>query len=326
VNPVAMLQRVCVGALLATLLWSGSTSAQNWPDRPVRIVVPFAVGSFTDTYARQFAQKLSDKLRASFVVEAKGGADGIIGVDFVAKSAPDGYTILFAGGAPLALNPAIYKTLPYDALNDFAAISYLGETGYYMIVPARSTHRSFADLVNASKKQAKAVSIGGGNSNALLGVELFQLLTRSEVTSVPYKSAAAGLTEMLGGNIDAMMVDAGFAATQLRSNTVRGLAVTTPKRSALFPDVPTSTEAGYPDLQVIRGWFGSWAPARTPTPILDRLNAAFTEAKVELAQVIRDAGNSMDAAGPSREEFARFHREDIERFKKLVRDAKVPLK
>lgn len=322
----AFLRRIrVIGVVLAMALASAS-QAQNWPERPVRIVVPFAVGSFTDTYARQFAQRLSEKLRGSFVVEAKGGAAGIIGVDFVAKSAPDGYTILFAGGAPLAVNPAIYKSLPYDALNDFAPIAYLGETGYYMIVPPRSPHRSFAELVAAGKARPNAISIGGGNSNALLGVELFKLLIGTEVTSVPYKAAGAGLTEMLGGNIDAMIVDAGFAAGQLRANAVRGLAITTPRRSVLFPDIPTVNEVGYPDLQVIKGWFGSWAPARTPVAILDRLNAAFTESKAEMAQQIRNAGNSMDAAGPSREDFGRFHREDIERFRKLIRDARVPLK
>jgi len=254
-------------------------SAQDYPAKPVRIVVPYSAGGNADILGRTLAQKLGDALKQPFVVENHAGANGGIGTDFVAKSVPDGYTLLVTASGPITVNPTLYKSVPYDALKDFAPISECAVYQYVLVTLATSPWKTIADIVAAARAKPGAVSYGStgvGGGNHLSG-ELFALATGSQLTHVPYKGSAPALADLLGGQLSMMFDTVITSVPQIRAGKLRAFAVSSGKRASSLPDVPTMQESGYPGVGTI-AWQALFAPGAVPKEVLDALFKATVQA------------------------------------------------
>jgi tripartite-type tricarboxylate transporter receptor subunit TctC len=283
VLPVLRVLRV-LRVLLACLLCSafglhGSSYAQsNWPNKPVRIIVPFAAGSFTETAARAIAAELSNQMGQPFIVETKGGAGSTLGTDVVAKSAPDGYTLLVTDNS-YAVSSALYPKLPYDPDKDIQKISTIAEAPAVIMVKSDAPYKTLKDLVDAAQKQPKALTYGSGGqgSSAHLAIEWFLSSVNAEMTHIPYKGVAAALVDLMAGRIDVGLASAGSSAQHIKGGRLRGLAVVGKERHSLIPEVPTFTEAGYGNYQMVY-WFGLMAPAHMPPAVVQRLQQGVARA------------------------------------------------
>ena len=310
---------------LAAML-SGTAQAQDYPARPVRLVVPYAAGGNADIFGRTLAQKLGDALKQPFVVENRAGANGGIGADFVAKSAPDGYTLLVTANGPIVVNPVLYAKVPYDPVRDFAPIAQCTVYQYVLVTLAASRFNSIADLVDAARARPGAVSYGStgiGGGNHLAG-ELFALATRTQLTHVPYKGSAPALADLLGGQLTFMFDTVITSVPQIRAGKLRAFAVSSLKRASALPDVPTLDEAGIRGFDISQ-WQGVLAPAGTPKTIIDRLNAEIVKslrAPEVRERLVTQGGNEIVTGSP--EEFAALIKNDLQMYAKLIKDAKVP--
>src|SRR5258707_3305997 len=231
--------------LLLGLIASPAT-AQEYPAKPVRVVVPYVAGGNADIWARILAQKLSENLKQAFVVENKPGANGGIGTDFVAKSAADGYTLLAVASGPIVVNPVLYAKVPYDPVRDFAPVAQCTVYQYVLVTLAGSSIRGIADLIDAARARPGAVSYGStgiGGGNHLAG-ELFALATGTQLTHVPYKRSAPALADLLGGQLTFMFDTVITSVPQIRAGKLRAFAVSSGKRASSLPEVPTMQEAG----------------------------------------------------------------------------------
>lgn len=263
-----------------------SAQAQTpWPSKPVRIIVPFAAGSFTDTAARAIALELSTELGQPFIVESRGGAGSTLGTDIVAKAAPDGYTLLVTDNS-FAISSALYDKLPYEPTKDIIKVSAVAESPAVLMVRKDFPAKTLKELVDLARKQPQKLTYGSGGqgSSAHLGMELFFSEAKAEATHVPYKGIAAAFVDLIAGHIDAGLASAGSSAGHIKNGKVRGLAVTGKARHPLLPDVPTFAEAGFPGYNMTY-WFGVMAPAGVPVAILRRLQQGVARA-VEQPKVI----------------------------------------
>ena len=295
--------------------------AQNYPNKPVRLVLPYPPGGGTDVIARPLAQKLGEYLGQQVIVDNRGGAGGNIGMEFVAKSPPDGYTLLLALSAQFAVNPALYPRLPYDPVKDYAPISLLANAPYLLIVhpsvPAKSV-RELITLVKAHPGQL-AYSSSGSGSGAHLAGEMFRSLAHVVITHVPYKGAGPAMPDLIAGQVQMSFVTYTASAPHLQSGRLRALGVTTAQRSPALPDLPAIAEtlAGYNSAV----WYGFAAPAGTPREIVARLNS-------EVLRVLAapDFRNRITIAavapiGSTPEEFGSFISSEIVRWAKVVKDS-----
>ena len=260
--------------ILATLAAAATPSAFAQADRiegPIRIVLPFGPGSGTDVYARIVAQQLGTALGVTTVIDNKPGANGILAAEAVARAKPDGTTLLFTTNTTHAANPHLVKELRYDPVKDFAPISKMGNLTFFVLVPGGSPYRTMAELVEAARKAPGTVSYGAANSFGMVSGSKLGKNAGVEFLRVPYKSSPQITTDLLGGQIQFAFVDLAAAAPLVKSGKVRALAVLADKRFASLPDVPTMTEAGFPGFNVV-AWFGMFAPAGTPAPIVNRIN------------------------------------------------------
>ncbi|MFA5490048.1 MAG: tripartite tricarboxylate transporter substrate binding protein [Candidimonas sp.] len=253
----------------------GLTSASSqpaWPSQPVRIVVPFAAGSLTDTAARALARELSVQLDEQFVVENRGGAGGIIGTDIVAKSKPDGYTLVFTDSSYM-ISAALYKNLSYKPLTDLTPVMLVVEAPAVFVVRKDLPAKTLQDVVALAKKEPGEITFGTGGqgSSAHLATELFASQVGVEMRHVPYKGVAAALVDVMANRVDLTIPSMGAAISGIRSGMLRPLAVTGQERVPLLPDVPTFAQAGYPSFDVAFR-FGFLAPAGTPQAVIDRLS------------------------------------------------------
>jgi len=313
-------------AAIASAVVCAAALAQEYPSRPVRIVVPYAAGGNADILGRTLAQKLGDALRQPFVVENRAGANGGIGTDFVAKSAPDGYTLLITASGPLTVNPTLYKGVPYDPVKDFAPISECAVYQYVLVALASSPWKSIADIVAAARAKPGAISYGStgvGGGNHLSG-ELFALATGTQLTHVPYKGSAPALSDLLGGQLSMMFDTVITSVPHIRAGKLRAFAVSSAKRASSLPEVPTMQEAGIKGFDISQ-WQGLLAPAGTPRSVVDRLNAetirAMHAADVH-ERIAVQGGNDIVTGTP--EELAALIRSDLQAYAKLIRDAKIP--
>jgi tripartite-type tricarboxylate transporter receptor subunit TctC len=312
-------------ALAALLLVSSSClpAAAAYPDRPIRIVVPFAPGGGTDVVARTLAQEMARDLGASIVIENKPGAGTIIGTQAVAASDPDGYTLLM-GTFANAVNPSLKAKLPYDPHRDFAAVALIARSFNIVVVNPKSPYRSIADLIAAAKAEPEKLSYGtyGTGTSAHLAGELFKNLARVNLTTVPYKGAAPAITDLIGGQIQVMFTTVASAASLIQGGQLRALAVTSVQRSPAFPDVPTVAEAGVPGYSA-ESWYGLFAPARTPPEVIARLNksAAIAVQSEAFRKLGVNEGLVMVARPP--EELDRYFRGEEERWRKVIQDAGI---
>jgi tripartite-type tricarboxylate transporter receptor subunit TctC len=312
-------------ALAALLLavFSAEPAAALYPDRIIRIVVPFAPGGGTDVIARTLAQEMAKDLGVSVIIENKPGAGTIIGTQAVAASEPDGYTLLM-GTFSHAVNISLSAKLPYDPHRDFAAVALIARSFNFVVVNPKSAVYSIADLIAAAKADPDKLSYGtyGTGTSAHLAGELFKNLAKVNLTTVPYKGSAPAITDLLGGQIQVMFTTVASAASLIAGGQLRALAVTSAERSPAFPDLPTVAEAGVPGYAA-ESWYGLYAPAGTSADVIDRLNRSAAKA-VESEAFKRlgvNEGLVMVARPP--EELDRYVRGEEERWRKVIEDAGI---
>ncbi|HZE10913.1 MAG TPA: tripartite tricarboxylate transporter substrate binding protein [Burkholderiales bacterium] len=314
-----------LAALASTVIFAAA-HAQDYPAKPVRIVVPYSAGGNADILGRALAQKLGDALKQPFVVENRAGANGGIGTDFVAKAAPDGYTLLVTASGPIVVNPTLYANVPYDPVKDFAPISQCAVYQYVLVTLAASPYQSIADIAAAARARPGAVSYGStgvGGGNHLAG-ELFALATGTQLTHVPYKGSAPALADLLGGQLSFMFDTVITSVPQIRAGKLRAFAVSSPKRASSLPEVPTMQEAGIKGFDISQ-WQGFLAPAGTPKGIVERLNAETVRAMRAPdvhERIAVQGGNDIVTGTP--EEFAALIRSDLQAYAKLIKDARIP--
>ena len=290
---------------------AAQAGAQPYPTHPVRVVVGFTPGGGVDINARLVAAKLSELLGQQFVVENKPGAGTNIGNELVAKSAPDGYTLLFTSPA-VAINMSLYRNPPYDALRDFAGVSVFSESTNLLVVPAALPAQSVKDLVAMAKEKPGALnysSAGQGTTQHLAG-ELFKLRTGTSIVHVPYKGSSPAMTALIAGDVQLGFINPVAAGPHVASGRLRALAVAGAKRTALFPDVPTMKEAGFPGVEVAL-WYGLLAPKQTPREIVQTLAGAVAKATRDEEVKKRLAADGAVPVGNTPDEFDRQLKEDI---------------
>jgi tripartite-type tricarboxylate transporter receptor subunit TctC len=316
--------RLC--ALPLFLLLASIARAQDYPAKPVKIVVPYSAGGNADILGRTLAQKLGDALKQPFVVENRAGANGGIGTDFVAKSPADGYTLLVTASGPFTVNPTLYKSVPYDPVKDFAPISECAVYQYVLVTLASSPWKSIDDIVAAARAKPGAVSYGStgvGGGNHLSG-ELFALATATQLTHVPYKGSAPALADLLGGQLSMMFDTVITSVPQIRAGKLRAFAVSSAKRASSLPEVRTMQEAGIKGFDISQ-WQGFLAPAATPKAIIERLNAETIRAMHAPdvhERIAVQGGNEIVTGTP--EEFSSLIKSDLQAYAKLIKDARIP--
>ena len=320
------LAALVIGMTALAPFFQAATAQEDYPARPVRVIVPYLAGGAADIFARTLAQKLGDALKHPFVVENRAGANGGIGSEFVAKSAPDGYTLLATASGPITVNPILYAKVPYDPVKDFAPVAQCTVYQYVLVTLAGSPIRSIADLVDAARAKPGALSYGStgvGGGNHLAG-ELFALATGTRMIHVPYKGSAAALADLLGGQLTFMFDTVITSVPQIRAGKLRAFAVSSLKRASSLPDVPTMDEAGITGFDISQ-WQGVLAPGGTPGAIVSRLNAEIVKAMrtPEMHErMITKGGNEIVTGTP--EDLAALIRSDLQKYARLVRDAKIP--
>ena len=318
--------RPVIGLLVAAVLTivATTTLAQTWPNKPVRIIVPYPPGGVGDTFTRSLAQQLSERLGQPVLIENKPGASQIIGAELAAKAAPDGYTLFLGSVTSLAINVRSQKKLPYDPVRDFAPVSLCFASPLYLVVNPTLPASSVAELIalaRAKPGQLTFASVGQGGSLHLAG-ELFKSMTGVDMTHIPYKGSAPALADVMGGQVS-MIFDVGVSALpQVRAGKLRALAITASRRSEGTPEYPTIAEAGVPGYEASI-WFGIVAPAGTPAPVVARLSR-------EIAQIVRTPAIrerfvplGLDLIGGTPEEFAATMRSEIPKWARVLQDARV---
>jgi tripartite-type tricarboxylate transporter receptor subunit TctC len=316
----------CLAALAAFAVAIASASAQDYPAKPVRIIVPTAPGGFADIVARQFAQKFGDKTRQPVVVENRTGAGGVIAADSVAKAPADGYTLYLGFHATNSILPNLDPKLPYDAARDFAPVIHIANLPNVLVVNAKVEARSVAELVELARAKPGGLSYasqGIGASGHVAG-EQFRLLTGTNIVHVPYKGAAPALQDLRAGHVSMMFDVVPFALQHIKEGSVRGLAVAAPQRLAVLPDIPTMAEVGYPDIQG-GAWFALFAPAKTPSAIIDLLNKEGREAfaSPDVREQLEPRGVVLVLGSP--QDLGRHVAADTERWAKVIREAGIKL-
>jgi len=303
---------------------AASAAFAAYPDRPIRLVVPAAPGGAIDIVGRIMGVKLSEMFVQNVVIDNRAGANNIIGTEIAARAVPDGYTLLITAGAH-TINPAVYKKLPYDALRDFAPIGLIANSGGLVIVVHPSfgakTLQQLIDMARAAPGKIVFGSAGYGNSTHL-AAELFQTMANVKFIHVPYKGAGPAATDLLGGQIPLMFGPSPVVVPMVQAGRLRPLAFTGVKRSSQLPSVPTVEEAGLKGY-VASGWYGIYGPRGMARPIADRLSAAVRQV-VEMPDTReRFAALNLDPIGSTPEAFGRFLKEDLEKYARIAREAKI---
>jgi len=318
----SLLASAALGLAATTFLATPAAFAQAWPNKPIRIVVPFPPGGGTDIIARETSQRVAAATGWTFVIDNKPGAGGNLGVDSVAKAPPDGYTIVLGQTSNLAINPTLYAKMPYDSQKDLAPIVLLANAPLVMVTGMNTPHKTLADAVGAAKAKPGALNFAspGNGTVAHLTSELFQKAAGVKTQHVPYKGAAQALTDVISGTVDLYMSSVPTLLGQIKQGKLRPLAVTSAKRVDDLPNVPTINESGYKGFDAVT-WFGLLAPAGTPKEVVARLNAEFNKAlaNAELRKKLGDEG--ADPAGGTAEQFAALIKDELPRWGKVVKES-----
>jgi tripartite-type tricarboxylate transporter receptor subunit TctC len=314
------MSRFLLGGLIAGLAAANAFS-QSYPTKPVRIVVPLSPGGFADTPARMLAPRLSEQMGRQFFVENKPGAGGTIGADFVAKSAPDGYTLLLTG-TPHVISAHLYKKMPYDALKDFTPIALVASGPYALVVnPQRLAVGSVRELIAAAKAQPGKIdfaSSGNGSAQHLVGA-LFNSMAGIDLNHVPYKGSGPAMQDLIAGQVSVSFAGIPNVLGHVKSGRLRALGVTTPRRWSELPEIPTLAEAGVPGFEATL-WLNFSGPAGLPPDIVQRLNSEIAKAlgDAELQTNFRAAGVEATSMGP--QELSAFMRAEYEKWGRVVRE------
>ncbi|HEX4894966.1 MAG TPA: tripartite tricarboxylate transporter substrate binding protein [Solimonas sp.] len=309
-------------ALAAAVAAPLGAHAQAYPTKPVTIVVPFAAGGTTDILARVIGQALNKELGQSVVVDNRAGAGGNIGAQLAAKAVPDGHTLFMGTVGTHAINQSLYKKLPFDPVKDFAPLTRVAMVPNLLVAHPGKPYKNVKELIAYAKANPGKVNFGssGSGSSIHLSGELFNALAKVDMVHVPYKGSAPAVTDLVGGQIDIMFDNMPSAIQHVRSGRLRALAVTTAKRSPELPDVPTIAEAGVPGYEAT-SWFGMFAPAGTPAPVVARLHTALVKvlADPEVKKKMAEQGAEPYSEKP--EQFAEFIRKETAKWSKVVKES-----
>jgi len=305
---------------LLTGLVALPAAAQNYPSKPIRILIAQAPGSATDNVSRVLTGKLTAQMGQQFIIEARPGAGGAVGTEAAARSPADGYTLFMANNSTHGSNPAVYKKLPYDAIKDFSPIILIASTPYVLTAHPSLPVKTVKELVALAKKRPGDLNYGsaGNGSTHHLSGELLNMMAGIKLVHVPYKGTTPALTGLLSGEVSVMFFTVVGIEPHAKTGKARVLAVTTPKRAPLMPELPTMVEAGFPGFEVT-SWFGLLAPAGTPPAIISRMNAESTKAlaQPDVTGALKKMG--FDPVGGTPEQFATHIKAEVERFTKLVK-------
>ena len=315
---------VLAAAALA-FTFAGQACAQKWPEKPVRIVTPFATGGGTDFFSRLLATHLSEVYRQQFIVENRPGAGSTIGTEYVAKSVPDGYTFLMTS-ASFALNPGLYPKLRYDSINDFAPVSMVAAVPHIIAVNPSLPVKNLQQLVALAKTRPGEVmySTAGQGSAMHLAGALFGKLAGTDLTQVPYKGSPEAVTAVISGEATMMFPTIETVMPHIRSGRIRAVAVSTARRTPALPDVPTAIESGVKGYDVAT-WFGVFAPAKTPASIVESLSADIAKSLAVPAVREKITVQGAQPVGSTPAEFQKHVREEIDKWTRIIREAKITL-
>ena len=306
-----------------SLLVCTALAAQNFPDRPIRLLVPYGAASSTDVLTRHLAESMTADTRQAVVVDNKPGAEGFIGVSAAAAAAADGYTVLITTSSTQVVNQHLYKKLPYDPVKDFIPVRTLGQSALGMTVNANSPYRTAQEFIQAARRQPGKLTFGSATATTRLAAEMLIQQTGVQLLNIPYKSNALMLNALLAGEIDLLFSDTALVIPHVKAGKLRTVGVTGTQRMAALPDVPTLKESGIPDYY-LTFWYGAWVPAGTPAPVVARLNDLLARAvKAAQVQAFLAAGGAenFDLSG---EQFNSFQASEIAKFGKIVKDANIP--
>lgn len=311
-----------VSAALACLIYAAPAAlAQNYPTKPVRVIIPWPPGGSNDVVGRIVLQQVSENIKQKFVIDNRGGAAGTIGADLVAKSEPDGYTIMIHSATHLA-NQYLYKKLPYDTMNDFIGVTTLGrQVGMLVVHPSMPVKNLKAFLALARTHPGEINFASSGNGSYMhLSMQMLMTMTGVKLTNVTYKGGAPAALSVLAGETQAMLADLGAVVTHVKAGRVRPVAVTSDQRIKQFPDVPTITESGVPGYE-FTAWVGAFVPARTPSAIVNRLNDELRKALADPVVAEKLEANTLDPIPMSPEQFAKRLKSDSDKYARLVKES-----
>ncbi|WP_088147574.1 Bug family tripartite tricarboxylate transporter substrate binding protein [Achromobacter denitrificans] len=305
---------------IATLLLLGAAcmnASAAFPDKPINMVVPFGAGSATDTLARGVAKGLSERLGQPVTVENKPGAGGGIGAAYVARSAPDGYTLLMGTNGPMAANASLYQRLPYDPVKDFAPVALMGRLPMILIGNADAKATTLPELIATARAQPGALNFGASNTTARVWVELLKRMADVDVATVLYSNVGGMMTDLMSGRITYAFENVGPSLPQIAAGKVRALAVTTPQRAPFAPDIPTVAESGL-DKHELVVWFAMFAPRGTPAPVVERINAEVNRVlgTDELRQLSAQIGMTPAAGSPK--DLEAYQESEVKNWRSLV--------
>jgi tripartite-type tricarboxylate transporter receptor subunit TctC len=309
-------------ALAAALVFAAAppAHAEGYPAKPIHFVVPYPPGGPLDAVARLLGRKVSESVGRSVIVENKPGAGGNIGADFVAKSAPDGYTILMGAVATHAINPTLYSHVPYDPVKDFAPVTEVAWTPNVLVVNPSLPVSNVKEFIAYAKAHPGQLNFGSGSTGSAghLAGELFKSMAGVQMVHVPYKGAAPAMQDLIGGQIQLMFDNLASSLGQIRAGKVRALAVTTAQRSSMAPELPTIAESGLPGFD-ISTWFGVFAPGGTPRPIVDKLHDEFVRAidAPDVQATLKKLG--AEPVGNTPQQFAAFIHAEAQKYAKVIR-------
>jgi len=315
-------KRILAAALFAAL--TGGVHAQSYPTKAVRLVLPYPPGGGADTISRPLAQKLTESLGQQVIVDNRGGAGGNVGMEIAAKAPPDGYTLVFALTAQLAVNPALYKKVPYDPVRDYEPVSLLASGPYLLVTHPAMPARSVKDLIALARSRPGQIAYAssGNGSGGHLAAELLKSMAKIDMAHIPYKGGGPALIDVLAGQVQVLFAPPASCSQYVQAGRLRALGVTTAKRSAALPDVPTLAEAGVPNYDS-GVWYAVLAPAGTSKDIVGKLHGEFVRALNTPDYHKLLVQNAIDPIGSTPEELGRFIRSELAKWAKVVKDANV---
>ena len=318
-RPIALAAAVLSAAALVPAV----AQAQSFPEKSITFVVPFAAGTATDQIARALGNGVTAESRQPVIIDNRAGASGFIASQYVAKAAPDGYTVLFTTNTTHAANEHLYRKMPYDPVKDFAPVAALGKGGQIMVVRPDFAAKTVAEFVALAKKEPGRYSFGSGSSSSRMAGELLQQMADVKLLHVPYKSNTLAVTDLLGGQIDMMITDTATGLPQVKAGKLRAIGVSSAARSPLAPDVPTISEAGVKGYEM-GYWFAAYAPAKTPPAVVKRLNELLVKAaRSEAAKSAFYEPTGTEVFTSSPEELAKFQAGESQKWGRIVKAAGI---